>query len=90
MEKITTDGLDLAKSVFQVHGIASDGSVTVRRALRRSQVLDFFRRLQPCLVGIEACGSAHYWAREVPALGHTVRMMPPAYVKAYSLIVRWP
>ncbi|TWC76466.1 hypothetical protein FB593_12039 [Rhizobium sp. SJZ105] len=60
MEKITTVGLDLAKSVFQVHGIAEEGVVIVRRALRRSQVLDFFRKLQPCLVGMEACGSAHY------------------------------
>lgn len=75
MEKITTVGLDLAKSVFQVHGIARDGTVIVRRALRRFQVLDFFRRLQPCLVGMEACGSAHHWAREIQALGHTVRMM---------------
>lgn len=83
MENFTTVGLDLAKSVFQVHGIASDGSVVVRRALRRSQVLDFFRRLQPRLVGLEARGSAHYWAREVQTLGHSVRMMPPAYVKAY-------
>jgi len=83
MKKITTVGLDLAKSVFQVHGIAEEGVVIVRRALRRSQVLDFFRTLQPCLVGMEACGSAHYWAREIQALGHTVRMMPAAYVKAY-------
>lgn len=83
MKKITTVGLDLAKTVFQVHGIAEEGDVIVRRALRRSQVLDFFRTLQPCLVGMEACGSAHYWAREIQALGHTVRMMPPAYVKAY-------
>ncbi|SCX23063.1 Transposase [Agrobacterium sp. DSM 25558] len=83
MEKITTVGLDLAKSVFQVHGIAEEGAVIVRRALRRSQVLDFFRKLQPCLVGMEACGSAHYWAWEIQALRHTVRLMPPAYVKAY-------
>lgn len=83
MKKITTVGLDLAKSVFQVHGIAEEGDVIIRRALRRSQVLDFFRTLRPCLVGMEACGSAHFWAREIRALGHTVRMMPPAYVKAY-------
>jgi transposase len=83
MEKITTVGLDLAKSVFQVHGITEEGAVIVRRALRRSQVLDFFRKLQPCLVGMEACGSAHYWAPEIPALGHTVRLLPPVYVKAY-------
>lgn len=83
MEKIITIGLDLAKSVFQVHGIAEDGRVVVRRALRRSQVLDFFRSLEPCLVGLEACASAHYWANAIGAFGHTVRMMPPAYVKAY-------
>lgn len=83
MKRITTVGLDLAKSVFQVHGIAEEGDVIVRRALRRSQVLDFFRTLPSCLVGMEACGSAHSWAREIQALGHTVRMMPPAYVKAY-------
>jgi transposase len=83
MEKITTVGLDLAKSVFQVHAVAADGEVLVRRTLRRSQVLTFFGRLAPCLVGLEACGSAHYWAREIAALGHTVGMMPPAYVKPY-------
>lgn len=83
MEKIITIGLDLAKSVFQVHGIAGDGSVVVRRALRRSQVLDFFRGIDPCLVGVEACASSHYWANAIEQLGHTVRMMPPAYVKAY-------
>ncbi len=83
MEKITTIGLDLAKSVFQVHGISENGYVVVRRALRRSQVLDFFRGLDPCLVGLEACASAHYWANAIGDFGHTVRMMPPAYVKAY-------
>lgn len=83
MEKITTISLDLAKSVFQVHGITGDGSVVVRRALRRSQVLDFFRSLEPCLVGLEACASAHYWANAIGDFGHTVQMMPPAYVKAY-------
>ncbi|MBB4000936.1 IS110 family transposase [Aureimonas pseudogalii] len=83
MKKITTIGLDLAKSVFQVHGIAEDGRVVVRRALRRSQVLDFFLNLEPCLVGIEACASAHHWANEIGVFGHTVRMMPAAYVKAY-------
>jgi transposase len=83
MEKITTVGLDLAKSVFQLHAIAADGEVLVRRTLRRSQVLTFFGRLAPCLVGLEACGSAHYWAREIAALGHNVKMMPPAYVKPY-------
>jgi transposase len=83
MEKIITLGLDLAKSVFQVHGIAGDGSVIVRRTLRRSQVLDFFRSIDPCLIGIEACASSHYWANAIGQLGHTIRMMPPTYVKAY-------
>ena len=83
MEKIITVGLDLAKSIFQVHGIAENGKVLVRRTLRRSQVLPFFRSLPSCLVGMEACASAHYWAREIAALGHYVRMMPPAYVKPY-------
>jgi transposase len=81
MEKITTVGLDLAKSVFQVHAIAEDGEVLVRRSLRRTQVREFFRKLASCLVGMEACGSAHAWARAIAALGHSVRMMPPAYVK---------
>lgn len=76
-------GLDLAKSVFQVHGIAENGKVLVRRTVRRSQVLPFFRSLPTCLVGMEACASAHHWAREIAALGHTVRMMPPAYVKHF-------
>jgi transposase len=83
METITTVGLDLAKSVFQVHAVAGDGAVLVRRTLRRSQVLTLFSRVAPCLVGLEACGSAHHWAREIAALGHRVRMMPPAYVKPY-------
>jgi len=83
MEKIITVGLDLAKSIFQVHGIAENGKVLVRRTLRRSQVLPFFRGLPSCLVGMEACASAHHWAREITALGHSVRMMPPAYVKPY-------
>ena len=83
MEKITTIGLDLAKSIFQVHGIAEDGHVVVRRALRWSQMLEFFRSLEPCLVGLEACASAHHWANTISQFGHRVRMIPPAYVKAY-------
>jgi transposase len=79
MEKIATVGLDLAKSVFQLHGVDDQGRIM----LRRSQVLDFFRKLPRCLVGMEACGSAHYWAREIAALGHDVKMIPPIYVKAY-------
>lgn len=83
MEKITTIGLDLAKSVFQVHAVTAGGQIVVRRALRRSQVLEFFRNTEPCLVGMEACGSAHYWANAIGELGHNVKLMPPAYVKPY-------
>src|SRR6267378_4084398 len=83
MQTITTIGLDIAKSVFQVHGVDAGGQVIVRRQLKRRYVLTFFQKLSPCLVGIEACGSAHYWSRELQALGHTVRLMPPAYVKPY-------
>jgi transposase len=74
---------DLAKKVFQVHGIDVEGKVVVARRLRRKEVLAFFAKLPPCLVGMEACGSAHYWAREITKLGHTVKLMPPKYVKAY-------
>ncbi len=80
---VTTVGLDLAKHVFQVHAIDASGRVIVARALTRSKLLGFFALLPPCLVGLEACGSAHYWAREFIALGHDARMMPPAYVKPY-------
>jgi len=83
MQTISTIGLDIAKSVFQVHGVDAAGQVVVRRQLKRRQVLAFFQRLPPCLVGIEACASSHYWSRELQALGHTVRLMPPAYVKPY-------
>ena len=83
MQAITTIGLDIAKSVFQVHGIDTEGKVIVRRQLKRRYVLAFFQKLRPCLVGIEACASSHYWSRELQALGHTVRLMPPAYVKPY-------
>lgn len=83
MEAITTVGLDLAKSIFQVHAISESGKPLVRRTLRRSQVLESFGKLPPCIVGMEACGSAHHWARETAALGHDVRLMPPVYVKAY-------
>lgn len=83
MEHPITIGLDLAKSVVQVHGVDAQGRVLVRRQLRRSQVLAFFGRLGPCLVGMEACSGAHHWARELSALGHEVRLMPPAYVKPY-------
>ena len=83
MQSITTIGLDIAKSVFQVHGVDASGQVVVRRQLRRRHVLAFFQKLQPCLVGIEACASSHHWSRELQALGHTVRLMPAAYVKPY-------
>jgi transposase len=81
--EITTIGLDLAKNIFQVHGIDAAGEVIVRKALRRDRMLPFFAKLPPCLVGIEACGTSHYWARELARLGHEVRLMPPAYVKPY-------
>jgi transposase len=80
---ITTIGLDLAKSIFQVHAVNDAGEVVVRKALRRAQVLPFFAKLSPCLVGMEACGTSHHWARELVKLGHEVRLMPPAYVKPY-------
>src|SRR5271169_5992255 len=83
MQTITTMGLDIAKSVFQVHGVDAEGNVTLRRQLKRRYVLAFFQKLPPCLVGIEACASSHHWSRELQALGHTVRLMPPAYVKPY-------
>jgi transposase len=83
MQSITTIGLDIAKSVFQVHGVDAEGNVVLRRQLKRRFVLAFFERMPPCLVGIEACASSHHWSRELKALGHTVRLMPPAYVKPY-------
>jgi Transposase len=83
MQSISTIGLDIAKSVFQVHGVDAAGQVVVRRQLRRRHVLAFFQKLPPCLVGIEACASSHHWSRELQALGHTVLLMPPAYVKPY-------
>lgn len=83
MKEITTIGLDLAKSVFQMHGVNDLGEVVMRKRLRRGQVLAFFADLPPCLVGMEACATAHYWGRELRALGHEVRLMPPQYVKAY-------
>jgi transposase len=83
MQTITTIGLDIAKSVFQVHGVDAEGQVILRRQLKRRYVLAFFQKLPSCLVGIEACASSHHWSRELQALGHTVRLMPPAYVKPY-------
>ncbi|MGD0533292.1 MAG: IS110 family transposase [Methyloceanibacter sp.] len=83
MQTVTTIGLDIAKSVFQVHGVDVTGQVVIRRQLKRRYVLAFFEKLPPCLVGIEACASSHHWSRELQALGHNVRLMPPAYVKPY-------
>src|SRR6516165_4876274 len=83
MSEITTVGLDLAKHVFQVLGIDPEGTTVLRRRLRRNQVLALFSRLRRCVVGMEACATAHYWARELAALGHAVRLMPAQYVKAY-------
>src|SRR5258708_13896160 len=83
MGDITTIGLDLAKSVFQVHAIDEEGGIVLRKRLRRGQVLAFFAGVPPCLVGLEACATAHYWARELIALCHEARLMPPNYVKAY-------
>jgi transposase len=83
MTQITTVGLDLAKSVFQVHGADKHGRPVVRKKLRRRQVLGFFAKLPPCLIGLEACASAHYWARELRALGHELRLIPPQYVKPF-------
>src|SRR6478752_129676 len=81
--QITTIGLDIAKNVFQVHGIDANETAVVRKRLRRSQVLAFFKALPPCLIGMEACATAHYWARELTKLGHEVRLMPAKDVKAY-------
>ncbi|HZP79813.1 MAG TPA: IS110 family transposase [Pseudolabrys sp.] len=83
MGEVSTIGLDLAKHVFQVHGVDDAGNAVLRRQLRRSGMLKFFEKLAPCTIGLEACASAHYWARELAALGHTVKLMPPAYVKPY-------
>jgi transposase len=83
MQAVTTIGLDIAKSVFQVHGIDATGHVVIRRQLKRRYVLAFFEKLPLCVVGIEACATSHHWSRALKALGHTVRLMPPAYVKPY-------
>jgi transposase len=83
LSSVTTVGLDRAKHVFQVHGVDASGRVVVAKAIRRNKLLEFFASLAPCLVGLEASGSAHHWARELITLGHEARMMPPAYVKPY-------
>ena len=81
--QISTIGVDLAKNVFQVHGVDSQGKVVLTRQLRRKQMIEFFCKIPPCLIGMEACATSHYWARELSKLGHTVRMIPASYVKAY-------
>jgi transposase len=83
MGEVSTIGLDIAKSVFQVHGVDVAGAVVIRKRVSRARVLEYFSDLPPCLIGIEACPSAHHWGRELQALGHTVRLIPPSYVKAY-------
>jgi len=83
MEEITTVGIDLAKSVFQIHAIDASGRVVLSKAVRRSAFLALMAKIPPCLIGMEACASSHYWARELARLGHEVRLIPPAYVKAY-------
>jgi transposase len=83
MKQVTTIGLDIAKSVFQVHGVDATGKVVLRKKLTRSRMLEFFGKLPKCLVGIEACASSHYWARELIAVGHEVKLMPAQYVKPY-------
>ncbi len=83
MKEVITIGVDVAKNVFQVHGVDAEGAVIVGRQLRRSQVLPFFRKQPPCLVGMEACATSHHWARQLIELGHEVKLMPPNYVKPY-------
>ena len=83
MQTVTTIGFDIAKSVFQVHGVNAADQPVIRRQLQRRQVIAFFETLPACLVGIEACASSHYWSRELQALGHSVRLMPAAYVRPY-------
>ena len=83
MKQVTTIGLDIAKSVFLVHGVDAAGHVVLRQKLSRSRVLEFFAKLPRCLVGIEACGSSHHWARELITQGHEVKLMPAQYVKPY-------
>ena len=82
--QISTIGIDLSKTVFQIHAVDADGKTVVRKRLRRAEVLSFFAGLEPCLIGMEACATSHYWARELTKFGHTVKLMPPAYVKPYG------
>ena len=84
MSTVVTVGLDLAKSVFQVHGVDDVGRTSLRRRLARHQLIDYFAKLPPCLIGMEACSAAHHWARELSRLGHSVKLIPPQYVKPYG------
>ena len=88
MGEISTIGLDIAKSVFQVHGVDVEGTVVIRKRVSRAKVLEFFTALPPCLIGIEACPTAHHWSRRLQAYGHTVRLIPPRYVKPISSAAR--
>jgi len=81
--KIATVGIDLAKNVLQIHGVSESGKAVLKKQLKRSQVLEFFGNMEQCLIGMEACGGAHHWARQLQALGHTVRLMAPQFVKPY-------
>src|ERR1700735_2443168 len=83
MGEVSTIGLDIAKSVFQIHGVDRDGEVAIRKRVSRAKLLEFFAGLPPCVIGIEACPTAHHWSRKLQTLGHTVKLMPPSYVKAY-------
>jgi len=83
MQAVRTIGLDIAKSVLQIHGVDAAGNVLIRRQIKRRYVVAFFQKLPPCVVGIEACATSHHWSRQLQAIGHTVRLMPPAYVKPY-------
>src|SRR6185436_8437795 len=83
MGEVSTIGVDIAKSVFQIHGVDANGAVVIRKRVGRAKFLEFFAKLRPCLVGMEACATAHHWARELKKLGHDARLMPPTYVKAY-------
>lgn len=83
MGEITTIGLDIAKNVFQLHGVDADGAVVLRKSLRRGQMQPFFEKLAPCLIGMEACATAHHWARTLMDAGHDVRLIPPSYIKPY-------
>ena len=81
--KITTIGIDLAKEIFQIHGVDTHGKAELRKQLRRNEMAKFFSNLEPCLIGMEACGSAHHWARKLGEYGHTVKLMAPQFVKPY-------